>query len=183
MFLFAKFPSIFLVIAANLSLNQIVTMIKSECCRAATFFFSLIPEIVLDNHCNGIWNLNTPCYVAIINLSLIQQNLHVCLLDLNVMTQQIIFHLVRKQVATPRHFVKISEILFSDSSFFPSLLLLNSSLGFYGHAFRSAALLGAACYETEFLAWLPEYMCFWEDKLSNVSNVSAPSRSQSAPHI
>lgn len=82
------------------------------------------PELVWNNHCNGIWNSNTACNVNITNLSLIQQYRHVCFLFLHAMTEQIFVYLVRKQVATSPYFIKISESLFADSSLWASLLLL-----------------------------------------------------------
>lgn len=76
--------------------------------------------------------------------------------------------------------VWMSACIFADSSVSPFLLLLAALLWPCLPARCSTwglwALRGDSWHGSE-------YMCFWNDKLSNVSNVSAPVRLQSSPHI
>lgn len=128
------------------------------------------------------WNLEfTPSMLCVylflrsFYLSFNQPGHPVCRLRLHARTEQRLYYQMSKYLATSLHFVGVCVCL----SVSPPVLqaaLLWSCLPARCSTWGLQAMRGNSWHGFE-------YMCFWKDKLSYVSNVSAPPRLQAVPHI
>lgn len=136
---------------------------------------------------NGIWNLSMLCIHLIVFMHIFFIYPWVNLITLSALSAcqdgaEILSWDEQIACNFPTFYlcVWMSACIFADSSVSPFLLLLAALLWPCLPARCSTwglwALRGDSWHGSE-------YMCFWNDKLSNVSNVSAPVRLQSSPHI